>query len=134
MKGQSSILMNSFNGKVIKYKDLPQCSKNSIDVYYREEYEIDIDADDLFMYAEIPMIELIKAIDVPIDLRKSIKTFDEYHKWYIDGGDIPSHEGIWALVFADEEDDIIEDGWHRFHSYVEKGIKTVPCIQRILSS
>lgn len=128
LKGIVLELVKKLNGTEIAYKDLPQNAKNSVDVYYRNEFCYDIKDDDVFGYVEIPMKELKAVIGCPDNL--PYKTFEEYHKWYMDGGDIPSHKDVWAVILS-SDDEIILDGWHRFHSYVEKDVKMVPCIYPI---
>lgn len=63
-------------------------------------------------------------------------SFGDYHRMYISGGDIPNHTGRWAIILSDDEREIILDGWHRFHCYVEKGIQIIPCVYpvRIMSA
>lgn len=69
------------------------------------------------------------------DIGRDFKTFDEYHKWYISEDDSLPHypsKNRWPCIMDATEDDnynwILEDGWHRFHSYVRSGHKTIPCI------
>lgn len=57
------------------------------------------------------------------------KTFEEYHQMYVEGADIPNHgKSIYPVIESNDSDDWLLDGWHRFHSYVMYGHKTVPVL------
>ena len=50
---------------------------------------------------------------------------DEYHEWYIKGGDIPDHgDSVWPVFLHQTE--VLLDGWHRLHSYYQKGMAEIP--------
>lgn len=117
-----------FNGLVIPFRRLPVHIKKAIYVYYTFELEHVIRSDDVFGYIEVPIEVLTNAIGCPQEL--GYANFDEYHKWYIEGGDIPQHESLWPIILSGDAE-IILDGWHRFHSYVDKGIQVVPCVYPI---
>ena len=52
--------------------------------------------------------------------------FAAYHEWYVKQGGIPDHgDSHWPCVLSEYDDEVFEDGWHRFHSYVQKGHRTV---------
>jgi len=62
------------------------------------------------------------------------KDFDAYHKWYMKQrkGEFKAHTdndypGI-LNGFEKDESGILEDGWHRFHTYYKKGLKKMPLI------
>jgi hypothetical protein len=56
-------------------------------------------------------------------------TFDEYHRWYMqECGPIPNYPTQWPVIEGDP-DGWLEDGSHRFHSYVEAGDQTVPVLR-----
>jgi hypothetical protein len=55
--------------------------------------------------------------------------FGTYHRWYMAGGTVPVHATRWPVIAApDDEDEWLEDGWHRFHSYVEAGDRVIPAL------
>jgi len=128
MEDTASKLYNKYKGKEMKFKDLPEQAKKSIEVYFIEEYEVEIYDDTIFGYVEIPRIELEKAIENHVDFRH--KDFKAYHQWYLEGGDIPGHIEVWAIILDTDirTDEVIFDGWHRFHCYVEQGIEVIPAI------
>lgn len=56
-------------------------------------------------------------------------TFEEYHQWYIDGGDIPDHGDSVYPSIEGGHNEWLDDGWHRFHSYVKKGFQFIPVLR-----
>jgi hypothetical protein len=71
---------------------------------------------------------------VPIDLikdevtkRLEYNTFDEYHKWY--GDEQTDHgDSVLPIIIDYDDEELIVDGWHRFHSYVRKGLTEIPVL------
>lgn len=43
-------------------------------------------------------------------------------------GDTPDHKDVWAIILDADYEDVIWDGWHRFHCYIEKNISVIPAI------
>lgn len=108
------------------YRDLPYKAKRAVNVFYRDELGVDLGREQSFGYVELPMGALTKAIESTI---KEFESFDDYHQWYIEWGkDISCHRSIWPVILDAADDEVILDGWHRFHEYFEKGVKFVPCI------
>lgn len=59
-------------------------------------------------------------------LQEEYASFEEYHKWYVDGGDIPDHTSSdWPVLSSPDGSEALLDGWHRFHSYVKQGFSNV---------
>ena len=57
--------------------------------------------------------------------------FDEYHANYMMGFS-KLEKKVYKLLYPiilSLHGDVIEDGWHRFHMYVEQGLKIVPVIE-----
>jgi len=53
---------------------------------------------------------------------RPFKGFDDYHRWYMrEGRPIPTYASRWPVIESPFADEWLEDGWHRFHSYVEAG-------------
>jgi len=59
--------------------------------------------------------------------------FDAYHVWYQKfrhqhdgrgGGDNPT----WPVILSGFHDELLEDGWHRFHQYIENGAEEITCL------
>ena len=54
--------------------------------------------------------------------------FDAYHEWYQgrgEGSDTRVHNRVpqptWPAILSSFDDELLQDGWNRFHSYVENG-------------
>lgn len=57
------------------------------------------------------------------------KDFDEYHRIYVgDGSHIPNHGNSMYPVIEGGDDEWLDDGWHRFHSYIKYGKRTIPVL------
>lgn len=128
MEDMGHKLYRKYRGKKMKFMDLPECAKKAIEVYFIEEFEMDIYGNTIFGYVEIPRIELEKAINSIGNFDN--ESFEEYHQWYMSGGDIPEHTEVWAVILDSDirTDEILLDGWHRFHCYVEQGVEILPAI------
>ena len=48
-------------------------------------------------------------------------SFERYHRWYLKTEPVPSHTTRWPVIESPFADEWLEDGWHRFHCYVEAG-------------
>lgn len=61
---------------------------------------------------------------------QGFKNFEDYHNWYISFCDTPFYSKQWPVILAQGScgEEIIEDGWHRFHSYIRDGIKSIPFV------
>ena len=60
--------------------------------------------------------------------------FNKYHKWYRKQGKVDHGDSVFPIILSSDESiengfEFIEDGWHRFHSYVDKGIKNIPVVK-----
>jgi len=64
------------------------------------------------------------------DMAEDHKDFETYHKWYMEGVGIPRHKKMnpWPCILSGFDDELFEDGWHRFHRYVQLGLDNVPCV------
>lgn len=91
-----------------------------------------------FGYVLIPMDELVTEIMRDSCIQEGMKelghekSFDEYHDWYVSQGHMPDHSSRdrWPVILAGRGDDeeTLQDGWHRLHDYYRKGARVVPAI------
>jgi hypothetical protein len=86
-----------------------------------------------FGLVQIPMAKLTEAVwlSSPSDLQKDFAGFDEYHEWYVSNNDTPEHNGSrWPVILASDQDEeaVLQDGWHRFHSYYRDHARIVPAL------
>ena len=89
-----------------------------------------------FGYVEVTTPRLVEAAweyrqRPPGDSR--FVTFSEYHRWYLSDIDVrPYSRSVWPVILnghsSDEDSGLLEDGWHRFHAYLARGVKTIPCV------
>ena len=98
--------------------------------FYTEKY-----GDRKFGYGLIPTKAFVKEIwdrdDGVKDWKMDGMTFKEYQEWYFkEGASMPNHPKTnrWSCILSSFDFEVLEDGWHRFHSYVMRGDKTIPCV------
>lgn len=58
------------------------------------------------------------------------KSLEEIHKWYCRNFDIPKHsnKNRWPCIISSFDDEVLQDGHHRFHRYIQQGAKKIPCV------
>jgi hypothetical protein len=130
-------LIQRYGGRAMEYRNLPPLAKQAIRARAAEHLDPGarpkIDPKMRFGYVEIPMEAMQQAVLAAVQREGApFKTFNEYHRWYLGHGDTPTHKTIWPIELdLDDPDQIIDDGSHRFHSYVRSGLKLVPAIYRV---
>ena len=77
----------------------------------------------------VPMEEAKrKCMEETPDLQDSYPSFESYHQQYLKGEEPVDHgDSVWACLY-DGDDEWLLDGWHRFHSYVRKGLAFIPVL------
>lgn len=104
-------------------------------------FEID-DMPEMHQAVDIFKMVSAKLLEIPVDVIKaafmatpevaeSFATFDDYHRWYMGAGDVPVY-GInnrWPCVASCMEGEVVQDGSHRLHAYIEAGHSTVPVLR-----
>ena len=136
--------------KTTSFEELPYEYKKSLIIYMYEgdvvDWSIDLDRDVVsqndkliktlindyestgrlrhksFGYGVVPM----KILTDEITDRLGYDSFEEYHKDYGDNTDHGS--SVLPVILSFDNDELIEDGWHRFHSYYRKGLKNIPVV------
>ena len=87
-----------------------------------------------FGVADIPTQEIIKSIMQERDLKKNFTSFPEYQNWFNESlcksSTNPKHpkKNRWPCILSSYDDEVFEDGWHRFHCYSKRGDSTIPCV------
>lgn len=84
-----------------------------------------------FLYGIMDINDIIKGVMDTID---DWDDFNKYHKWYRKQGKVDHGDSIFPIILSSDKAiekgyEFIEDGWHRFHSYVDKGITNIPVIK-----
>ena len=55
--------------------------------------------------------------------------FDAYHAWFLNHCGTEDHgDSVWPVILDSTGDALLQDGWHRFHSYVERKLEQIPCL------
>jgi hypothetical protein len=84
-----------------------------------------------FGYVEIPTEVLTAEVMKDNEEVSRFKDFEEYHRWYagLPGG-IPNHpkKDRWPVILSSFEDETLQDGWHRLHTYYHQGAETIPAV------
>lgn len=121
-------LFEQFGGIFVAFRDLPPCAKSAIQVYNIEEHDNVVAPDTLCAYVEVPTSVLKKTVIKYSDDLDDWDNWNKYHEWYMSIGDVPNHENVWAIIIDLLRDEVILDGWHRFHRYAENGVQIVPMV------
>jgi hypothetical protein len=139
-------LIKKYGGKFVRFDKLP----NEVQEHLRTRAaELGaIRTPQKYGLVRIPLRELIQLVKgqlvaYPLMLGgKQVTDFEEYHRWYqgierrfVTRG---SYDELWPItlevgyVESDKYDecDVFQDGWHRFHAYVDRyhGNKLIPCL------
>lgn len=81
-------------------------------------------------YAEIPMVDLATSVMQDQDIA-DWGEFDHYRDWYARQG-VPRHPATnrWPVILSSkgDQEETLQDGWHRFHSYYRSGAQVVPAV------
>ena len=119
----------------LRYPELPRRARAAIRQYVGEEEGAVAMLRQLrarkFGVVTVPTIALIKLIwdfrDAPNEkLSMEHPAFIEYCHWYREGSGVVDHgTSRWAVILDVRAGDVLQDGWHRFHSYVARGHPTV---------
>lgn len=124
-------LFRKNGGKVYTFAQLPNLAKKAILEYTYHNGDIPLDTVKARRYGlvNIPMEKMIESIMEDEEIAENFDTFGEYHRSY-EYWDEPSstYNQLWPVILSDYNDETLQDGWHRFHAYYERGVKTVPAI------
>ena len=79
----------------------------------------------------VPVRDIAKAIMEIPELAADHGSFDAYHRWYMQIGDMPTYgrDRRWPCIASSDPDELIWDGWHRMHAYIAAGDDTVPVLR-----
>jgi hypothetical protein len=109
----------------VPFSELPPLAQNAVLVSSGGD-SFEVSDENRFGLAMIPMQVLKDAImTCGGEIGEDWESFDAYHEWYMKGPDVIPHTTVWPIILGHE---IISDGWHRFHHYVEIGLQMVPAI------
>ena len=85
-----------------------------------------------FVIAMVPKAEYCKSLMANFkknDDMKHLSTVDGFLKEYEQGGPVVNHkDASWPVILSGFPEELIQDGWHRQHCYLNKGFPVIPCI------
>jgi hypothetical protein len=78
---------------------------------------------------DIPVDSVKRAVLADEELASSFSSWKDYAAWYCKGG-IPEHGPVnrWPVILSSSDDETLQDGWHRLHSYVHAGHADIPAV------
>jgi hypothetical protein len=139
-------LIKKYGGKRVRFDKLPDEARQHLETRAAELSAIR--TPQKYGFVRIPLRELIKLVKdqlvaYPLTLDGKVVTdFREYHRWYQGIEDrfttLSSYSELWPITLEVEyverddydECDVFQDGWHRFHAYVDRYHvnKLIPCL------
>ena len=134
---QRSIVIYHCEDDSVDWTDLGQVdwlNKNRVQIWIDDF--IKVYGDKEFRVGTISVEDVKEKIMPRVTADLSFETFDEYHEWFKEGT-FPDHgDSVFPIVISENEHfdrlvEYIKDGWHRFHSYVNKGLKEIPFVEYV---
>lgn len=143
-RGQVKLLREGFNEHEIEqfkrdWKKLPKNTRAALMQYGNEGFDDPEDGmgSQPWDHGFISLGNLIRDVwriqnDDGDSFTNEFKSFDEYHKWYKDNAyaNYPwmreTPDSMWPIILGGppggpyEFNEVIQDGWHRFHWYVDR--------------
>ena len=121
--------------KVVKIGKLPPEYRQAVAAYWEQPVE-NVPLDLPVGIATLPMKALTSAIMHDQDLAEYHGHFGPFHDWFmqVHGAQVPMYQTRWPVLLLTSDwkerdvaasDVILEDGWHRLHSYYAQGDKLV---------
>jgi hypothetical protein len=76
--------------------------------------------------------DLKSAIMADKELAEDWPSWAVYHEWYCHpaNGGVPNHprDDRWPVILSSANAETLQDGWHRFHCYVQQRACDVPAV------
>jgi hypothetical protein len=113
-----------------KFRGLPAEIAIGVQAFY-ESYDAEVSKGTLWQWAKLPLFKLTEEVWSDPVLNEGHESFEAYHRWYKQPPWPPkwtrrNPDSIYPIIMTgppggpyDPEKGIIEDGWHRFHWYVD---------------
>ena len=108
--------------------DLPEITK--ADVEKRMPHFIEHYGTRPFGVVTLSSETLKSAVMDDEEIASSFSSWEDYHEWYTSHSDMPAHghENRWPVILWNGNTETLQDGWHRFHSYIRDGHSDIPVI------
>lgn len=85
--------------------------------------------DKLFKYGYVPTELIVDRITIWIQEEGDYDSFEEWHKSYQSTNDANHGDSLFPIIVSDSNEEYIDDGWHRFNYYLNKGYSKIPVIK-----
>lgn len=122
-------LFDQYGGKVMPFSQLPREAQQSILEYTKEGRSPDEVKSKEYGLVNIPMETMVNHIMTHNDeISDSFDSWEKYHEWYMTKNDVTTHKRILPVTLSPYDDETLQDGWHRLHTYYHNGLKVVPAI------
>jgi hypothetical protein len=87
----------------------------------------------MFRVASIPSGVLKAAAHMDIGREGFLGSYEDHHRWYIRvnlGGRSRPHSTRrrWPCIMSNVRDELFQDGWHRWHTYIDQGARKIPVV------
>ena len=133
---QRSVLLDNVENSDIEWTDLGHVDwvKDTDKVQIWIDDFSNVHADTEFRFGIISIEDIIEKIMPCITVDHQFDNFKEYHEWYQAGKNTDHGDSVFPIVLSegvcfDGMSEYLIDGWHRFHSYVHKGLKKIPFVE-----
>ena len=122
----ADLVLPKLPSKVDSPSDIPESLWDTFIKHGSEYFQ-----DEMFRYMEIPT-EAVQNIILSLhdEISEDYESWEDYQNFYGDR-DVPNHPEVNRFPCLAPEGDleVFEDGWHRLHSYVNQGHKTIPILE-----
>lgn len=132
------LLLQRYGAEVYSYADLPPTAKAAVNQLMRDEggWTVQELNKRRFAVASWPTDEVGDAVVImgarfEPDEDHWQHGFKHYHQWYVEQVELPDYSpsNPWpSLLDTSPDGEFFIDGWHRFHRYVQLGMKRVPVV------
>lgn len=130
-------LLRAHGARRLPFSDLPAPARAALQ-HYADEVGWDEQDGTVWWYAELPTKlvtdEVFARLDPKDKATHGWRSFADYHRWYVARGSTPQHaaQGRWPVLLSGggrgSGEEYLWDGWHRLHSYVRAGQRTIPVV------
>ena len=115
---------------------LPDIAQWALHNYHNVHGCRDIHAGTLMWYGDMKVVDLMYGVMNDIARTQGYLHFAHYHEWYLEnvlsrdeGRGVPKDSTeVWPVILSTFADEGLQDGSHRFHQYVERGLTTIPVL------
>lgn len=134
-------LIRKYGGRTVEFRRLPTSARAHLRKRRTEVSDGSAPphgVTDRYGFVKVPLRELIELVAISqLDYGETdtASAFKEYHEWFIGAEfyDVSLYSELWPItlnIIDERGREPIQDGWHRFHAYVDRyrGNKLIPCL------